>query len=116
VKWWLGVGGLRLMGMRETSHRAEPHRFSHRLTSHASLSRQHAEQWVNVILPPCPTYSSGARCDLIVFAHVLALLFDLFGLLLIDPRQFVASLAQGVEVSRRASHEWLGCHDVRHAV
>jgi hypothetical protein len=38
-----------------------------------------------------------ARCDLIVFAHVLALLFDLFGLLLIDPRQFVASLAQGVE-------------------
>jgi hypothetical protein len=50
VKWWPGVGGLRLMGMRETSHRAEPHRFFHRLTSHASPSRQHAEQWVNASL------------------------------------------------------------------
>ena len=36
-------------GVRETSHPAEPHRFSHRLTLHASPSRQHAEQWVNVI-------------------------------------------------------------------
>ena len=35
------------MGTRETSHRAEPHRFSHRLLSDASPSRQHAEREVN---------------------------------------------------------------------
>ena len=35
------------MGTRETSHRAEPHRFSHRLLSDASPSRQHAERGVN---------------------------------------------------------------------
>ena len=35
------------MGTRETSHRAEPHRCSHRLLSDASPSRQHAERGVN---------------------------------------------------------------------
>ena len=35
------------MGTRETSHRAEPHRCSHRLLSDASPSRQQAERGVN---------------------------------------------------------------------
>ena len=35
------------MGTRETSHRAEPHRCSHRLLSDASPSRQLAERGVN---------------------------------------------------------------------
>ena len=46
-EWWPGVGDLRLMGTRETSHRAEPHRCSHRLLSDASPSRQLAERGVN---------------------------------------------------------------------
>jgi hypothetical protein len=46
-EWWPGVGDLRLMGTRETSHRAEPYRISHRLLSDASPSRQHAERGVN---------------------------------------------------------------------
>ena len=35
------------MGTCETSHRAEPHRCSHRLLSDASPSRQHAKRGVN---------------------------------------------------------------------
>ena len=46
-EWWPGVGDLRLMGTRETSHRAEPHRCSHRLLSDASPSCQQAEREVN---------------------------------------------------------------------
>lgn len=53
-KWWPGAGDLRLMGMRATSHRAEPQRLSHPSTWHASPSRQNAEQEVNVYSPAMP--------------------------------------------------------------
>ena len=45
--WWLGIGDLRLLGMRETSHRAEPYRLSHRSIPPASARHQQAEQEVN---------------------------------------------------------------------
>ena len=48
------------MGTRETSHRAEPYRISHRLLSDASPSRQHAERGVN----PPPGSSSEVLVSL----------------------------------------------------
>jgi hypothetical protein len=51
VDWWLGGGHLRLMGTRETSHRAEPCRLFHPTSAHASRSRQYAERRVKGV--PC---------------------------------------------------------------